>query len=78
MDRVINTVIGAGLGLATAGAIVALSGAAFSVAVSLTATVPVFGVTGAQMFAIGALSFDAFAIFVAPMCGLSTEPIEYK
>ena len=77
-DRVANTLIGASLGLATGGAIVATMGAFGVVAVgSLTTYITVLGASGAQTFAIGALAFDAFAILIAPFLGIEAEPIEY-
>ncbi len=38
---------------------------------------PILGVTGKQAVAYGLLSYDAFAIFIAPFLGLDTEVLEY-
>lgn len=78
-DRIRNAALGAAMGLAVGGAIVATGGAIGSVAVgSATTTIGLFGATGAQTFAIGALSYDFTAMFVAPFIDLEMEPIEIE
>ena len=69
--------IGAGLGLAIGGAVVATT-AVFAGAIA-GATATVFGGVGvSQAFAIGALAFDAFAYFIAPLFGVEMDGIEYE
>lgn len=76
-DRVKNTLIGASLGLMVGGAFVATAGAAGSLIVgSATTPIAVFGGTGAQTFAIGALAYNGFAIAIAPLFAISIDPIE--
>ena len=77
VDRVVNTAIGFTLGVATSGGAIALLGAGATVVKSVTFVVPVFEATGPQLFAIGALAYNFFAMFVAPMFGIELEPIEY-
>ncbi len=68
-DRVRNTVIGASLGLAVGGGAVATAGAGLVIA----------GVAGgSQVFAIGALAYNFFAIIVAPFFGVEMDPIEVE
>ena len=58
--------------------IIATGGAAATViAGSATTTVTLFGATGAQTVAIGALAYNFVAIVIAPFFGVEMEPIEY-
>ncbi len=68
-DRVMNTVIGCSLGLASGALAVASVGAGM---VILGAQ------AGAQIFALGASAYDAVAIIVAPFIGADMEPIEIE
>lgn len=77
-QRVKNAAIGFSLGLATGGAIATIVGAGIVVMTGCAATyVTLLGGTAAQIFAIGALSFDAVALIVLPIFGIEMEPIEY-
>ena len=71
-DRAMNAFIGATLGIAAAGAVLALVGAGFAIG-----EVVIMGVTGAQLAAIGCLAFDAVAIIFAPFYGIEMEPIDW-
>lgn len=78
-DRIENQIIGASLGLAASGGIVAVGGVVGSfVAGSATIEIAVFGATGLQTFAYGALAYDVFAIVFAPFYGLEMETIEFE
>ena len=68
-DRVMNAYIGATLGIAVAGAVLALIGAGVAIggAVAL----------GSQLAAIGCLAFNAEAIIFAPFYGVEMEPIDW-
>ena len=66
--------LGASIGLAAGGLIVATAGAVVGAFAGLSAMV--FGVTALQAFAIGALAFDFFAFIVAPIIGIKMEGIE--
>ena len=74
-DRLLNAAIGAGMGLAVSGLVVASIGAFGVTAAGVLGKVILDGVS-VQLFAIGALAFDYFAIAIAPMIGLEIEPIE--
>ena len=79
-DLVKSIALGATIGLAVGGAIVATAavmvGASAFLAGATAATV--FGVPVLQAFAIGALAFDFFAYFVAPLFGKEVSGIEYE
>ena len=73
----INALIGASAGLAVGGALLSTAGVVGSVIVgSPYLTISFLGATGAQAYAVGALAYDAFAMFVAPIFGLEMEPME--
>ena len=75
--KVKNTLIGAGLGLATGGALVALGGAIGTVAVGSGSTyIGLFGGTGLQTTALGAAIHNLFGMVVAPFFGVEMESIE--
>lgn len=77
-DRVVNGLIGAGMGLAVGGALVSVVGVVGSAVVgSATTTITALGGTGLQTFARGALIYNFFATIVAPFPGIEMEPIEY-
>ena len=60
------------------GALVTIIGVIGSVAVgSTSAYITLFGGSGAQTAAIGALAFNAFAMVIAPALGVEVEPIEF-
>lgn len=75
-DRIKNTIVGATLGIATGGAVVAMLG--MGISLGLGATTVACGATGAQTFAIGALVFDGFSMIVAPFFGIILEAIEWE
>ena len=78
-DRVVNGLIGAGLGLAVGGAIVSIAGAVAAVSVgSASVAIPILGGTALQTFARGAVIYDLFAITVAPFFGVEMDTIEYE
>ena len=77
-DRVVNALIGAGIGLAIGGASVATAGAVGTVGAGSGSTfIQIFGATGAQTFAYGALSYNTTAMVMAPFFSVEMEPIEY-
>ena len=75
-DRIKNTVIGACLGLAAGGALVATGGVFVGATAGVGATY--LGVTALQGFAIGSLAVDFVAFGVLPLFGIAIEPIEYE
>ncbi len=81
-DVVKNTILGAGIGLAVGGAIIAVGAVTVGAvaAVSGTATTAMFlGAPVLQAFAIGALAVDVFAYIIAPIYGVvDMEGIEYE
>ena len=75
-DRIENTLVGATAGLIVGGGIVASGGIIGSFAVSSgTTVIKLFGLTGAQTFAWGAIVYDVGAI-IAGTFGISVEYIE--
>ena len=78
-DRIRNTLLGAAMGLAVGGLVVATIGAGGTVIVaSASQIIPLLGGTGPQTFAIGALAYNTVAMLVAPILGLEMEPIEVE
>ena len=80
-DVVKYTILGAGIGLAVGGAIIATGAVAVGTAAAISgATSAMFlGVPVLQAFAIGALAVDAFAYIIAPLYGVvDMEGIEYE
>ena len=80
-DIVKNTMLGAGIGLAVGGAIIAVGAVAVGAAATMSgaASAMFIGVPILQAFAIGSLAFDAFAYIIAPLFGaLDIEGIEYE
>jgi len=75
-QRIINTIVGAGLGLAAGGAMVATGGVLVG-AINGVGTI-IGGVTATQSFAIGALAFDFSTLFILPIFGIEIDPIEYE
>lgn len=75
-EKIKNTVIGASLGLAAGGAIVATGGAIVGAIYGAGATY--LGVTAFQGFAIGALAIDSSAFLILPVFGISIEAVEYE
>jgi len=77
-DRIKNGIVGFCGGLLVGGAIVSTAGVAGSLIVgSGTTAITAFGgATGAQMFAAGALAFDAGAFLSSVLFGVDIEPIE--
>ena len=60
-------------GIAVAGALIAV-GAAFAGAFGAST---IFGVAIKQVFAIGALAYNGFAVLVAPLLGIEIELIDW-
>jgi len=77
-DRIKNAIIGAFVGLAVGGALIATGGAFLSLTYGATATIGLFGATGVQIFAMGALALDFSAFFVMPIFGIEMQGIEYE
>ena len=75
-DRIENTIVGAGMGLAVGGAVIAASAVGYGAVFGINASFA--GGTALQGFALGALAlnFTAFAIF--PIFSIEIEPIEYE
>lgn len=73
-DRVVNALIGSGIGLGVGGALMAGGGAALTLFGGTSAVV--LGATGLEAFAWGAIAFDVFAMLIAPILGMEVEPIE--
>jgi len=77
-DMVVNTIVGGLLGLTAGGAAVSLLGLGGSLVVGSAVTqISIFGATGAQTFAYGALAFNTTPILLAPFYGIDTELVEY-
>ena len=76
LDRIKNIAIGAGLGLAAGGAIVATGGVVYGALYGIGAAY--FGVTAMQGMAIGALALDFSAFVVLPLFSIEIEAIEYE
>ena len=82
-DVVKYTILGAGIGLAVGGAIIATAAVFVGAAAAMSGatTAVLFGVPVLQAFAIGALAVDALAYIIAPlygvvdMVGIEYEPI---
>ena len=75
-ERVRNAFVGAGLGLAVGGAIIATGGVLIGAFGGIGASY--LGVTAIQGFAIGALAMDSAAFIVLPIFGIEIEQIEYE
>ena len=77
-DRIRNTVLGASLGVVTAGGILMLIGAGGSFVVGSASIVILgTGMTGAQIVAAGALAFNILPILILPLIeGEETDPVE--
>ena len=75
LNRVRNTFIGATLGLAVGGGVVAIAGAAITVFAPWGV---VAGVAGSQIFAIGAVAFNLEAMVFAPFYSVELDPIEWE
>ena len=75
-DKVKNSIIGAGLGLALSGAVLA-TGGAISVAVGgINSTY--LGLSAIKAFATGALAFDISSFAILPIFNIDLGGIEYK
>jgi len=78
-DRIKNGIIGAGLGAAVGGAVMAFIGAGASVITgSATTYISALGGTGVQTFALGAAIYDIFAVIFSSLFGVEMEPIEIE
>ena len=75
-DVVKDILLGSAVGFATFGAGLALVGVLLGATIGIGFTIA--GVTAAQMFAIGAVAFNAFAWLVSPIIGLEIQGIEYE
>ena len=67
------------IGLLVSGSIVCTAGVALTVLpVKAATTIAIFGVTSKQAAAIGALAYNAVAMFGAPCLGIVMETIEFS
>ena len=75
---VANVMVGAAIGLAAGGAVVSTIGVVASVTIgSTTKTITLFALSGAQLFALGALAYNVFPMLLAPFIGVEAETLEY-
>ena len=68
--------VGASVGLALGGAILATSGAIYGAIHGISAIMPLIGFSALKTFAIGALAFNQLALFVGPIIGIKMDGIE--
>lgn len=79
LQYVCNVLIGASVGVAVGGAIVAIIGAGVTITtITPYVVVPLLGMSGAQTFAWGALAFDIVTMCVLPFFGIIGDSIEYS
>ena len=71
-----DVILGASMGLAVGGAVLAVTGVAIGAVAG--ASYMILGVKASQLFAIGALAFDFTAFVVAPLFGIEMQGIEYE
>lgn len=72
-----NAFIGAGLGLATGGAVLMFGGLAGALIVgSATVAIPIIGLTGLQTVACGALAYNVLPMIIAPFFGIEVDTAE--
>ena len=76
MERIGYIVAGTLVGTASGGAIISLSGATGTLLVGTTKVIKLFGMTGPQMFALGALAYDIAFIILCPFLDIEQELIE--
>ena len=76
MERIGYIVAGTLVGTASGGAIISLSGATGTLLVGTTKVIKLFGMTGPQMFALGALAYDIAFIILCPFLDMEQELIE--
>ena len=70
--------VGAAIGLAAGGAVVSTIGVVASVTIgSTTKIITLFALSGAQLFALGALAYNVFPMLLAPFIGVEAETLEY-
>ena len=67
--------LGGAIGLAAGGLVIATAGAIFG-AINGAYALMTGGLTAIQVFAIGALAYNFFALIVAPLIGKKVQPIE--
>ena len=76
-DRIKNTVIGTGLGIAVGGTALIVVGTGVSLGVgSATASVKLLGATGLQTVASGALAYNVLPILMAPFLDIEAEALD--
>ena len=76
LDLLGDIFLGGSIGLAIAGLGLALTGIGIQLVAGAGFTL--LGVTGMQMFALGAAAFDAVAFIAGPIFGFEMQPIEYE
>ena len=69
--------LGAVVGFAVGGVVISLIGVGATVFGSAGLATHVLGVTAARAFALGALAFNFFGMFVAPILNITVQPIEW-
>ena len=69
--------LGGSLGLAVGGAVVSLIGVGAAILGSAGLATSVLGVSASKAFAIGALAYNFFGMFVAPILNITVQPIEW-
>lgn len=75
-DKIKNTVVGTGLGVAVGGATLILVGTGASLVVgSAYTTIGFLGATSAQTVAVGALAYNILAMLLAPFFGARNRAI---
>ena len=71
-----DIILGGSIGLAVAGLALAVIGMGITLVAGAGFTL--LGVTGLQIFALGAAAFDAVAFIAGPIFGFEMQPIEYE
>lgn len=74
-DKIINAIIGAGIGVGAGGLIVSGVGAGGTIILG-SAKAALFGSTGGQLFAVGALIYNSFAITFGTIFGVEMTLVE--
>ena len=77
-QRIINTIVGAGLGLAAGGVVSVLGGLTASLMIGGKTVVSWVGLTGFQMVGIGGLAINSFAYLIGPIFGIEIESFDYE
>lgn len=76
IERIGYIAAGSLVGIASGGAIVSLSGVVGTLAVGTTKVIKLFGMTGPQMFALGALAYNIAFVILCPFLDIEQELIK--